>query len=475
MTLAARRAGVIAAVVAVLVTVGVLDSHLARVGAAAPVAVATSGADTVVPAGPGSGSWFCAGGSGPGADAEESVVVTNPTAQIVTGTVTAIPEGKRPRSIGIQVVPGGLTSVTPADVASGPWVAAAVLLDHPGVEVTETVSTPLGWSTAPCASATATNWYLTGLSTAGQDGVSVSILNPSVTPAVVDTTLVTSAGQSLKPAAYQGVTVAPDSLFTEYLSDHDEGDPDVSTDVTAVSGSVVVAALQSFTGSEAQGVAVDLAASSTSTSWAFPSSEQIPGARVSYVVYNPGRSDAHVQMAVDFDQGTASPIGVVVPAGQAEVVQASSQPQVPVGTPFAARFTSSTGVVVARDVRSPSGGGSPEQGLGLGVPAGSRQWLVPPVTAPGLDLWSIAVQDLAGRPVSVTVSGVSSTGAPVAVTGLSDVSVTPGQPLIASGSVSAPLGAVPATVTASGPVAVEVDPEPVGSPGVVVLPTEPVG
>lgn len=476
-SLSVRRGVIVAGVVAVLVAVGLVDANVGRPprAAAAPSVVPAAGVSAVLPPGSGSGAWFCAGGSGPQAGAEVSVVVTNPTPATVTGTMVAVPSKGASKRVAIDVAPGGITSVTPAQVAGGPWVAAEVLLDQPGAGVTETVATPLGWSTTPCASTTATSWYFTGLSTAGQDGVALSILNPTVTPAVVDTTLTTSVGQKLQPAAYQGVTVAPGALVTEYLSDHDEGDPNLSATVTAVSGTVVAAALQSFTAHGAQGVAIDLGAAGTATRWAFPSSEEIPGGSVSYVVFDPGRRAARVQMAVQFDQGSASPIAVSVPAGQAVVVQASSEARVPVGSPFAATFTSTTGVVVARDVRAPGSGGTPEQGLSLGVPVPSRTWLVPPITSPGQEPWSFAVQDLGTRAVSVSVSAVTGTGSTVPVAGLQHVSVTAARPFVISGSVPAPVGSLPLLVSASGPVAVELDPEPVGSPGVVVLPTEPVG
>lgn len=475
MTLAARRAGVIAAALAVLVAVSLVDANVGRAPAASP-SVAQPAATAVVPAGSGSSSWFCAGGSGSESGAEETVIITNPTPQTATGTVTAVPSSGGGKTVSVQVAPGAVTTLVPAQMAPGPWVSAVVLLDQAGIGVEETVSTPLGWSEAPCASSAAARWLFTGASTAGNDGATLSILNPSVTPAVVDTTLVTSGGQSLQPADYQGVTVAPGSLVTEYLSDHDESDPSISVSVTAVTGLVVAATLQSYTASGAEGVALDLGATQAAATWSFPDTEQIPGGRVAFHVYDPGRQAARVRMAVRFAEGTASPIEVTVGAGQSTTVEASAEPRVPVGTPFSVTFRSAgPGVVVTRDVQAPSGGGSPQRGLVLGAMAGARQWLVPPITAPGTNPWSFAVQNVSGRPVTVTVSAVSSQGTLVGVPGLSPVTVAPGQSEISSGSPPAPLGSVPLVVSASGPVTVELDPEPVGTPGVVEVPALPVG
>lgn len=475
MTLAVRRGTIIAVVLAVITTIALLDGSLGR--PAAPVAAASqqATATAVVPAGAGSSSWFCAGGSGPGAGAEETVVLTNPTTRAVTGTVTAVASTGLRRSVTVHVAPGGITTVVPAQLAPGPWVTAEVLLAGAGIGVDETVSTPLGWSEAPCASSTAPRWYFTGGSTAGSDGVNLSIFNPTATAAVVDTTMVTSRGQVLKPAAYQGVTVGPGALVTQYLSDHDEGDPSVSVTVSAVTGSVVAAQLQSFTSAGAQGVALQLGAPQASSTWAFADTERIAGGQVAFHLYDPGRRSAHVTMTVHFAQGAATPIPITVPAGGSTILQTSAQSRVPVGTVYTVTFRSTGApVVVSRDVTAPAGGASPQRGLVLGTALGASRWLVPPITAPGTVPWSFAVQNVAGHPVQVTVEAVSGTGM-AAVSGFSHVTVATGGVLVATGSAPAPIGTVPLVVDASGPVAVALDPEPVGSPGVVEVPALPLG
>lgn len=474
MTLGARRAGTVLAVLVVIATLVILDGQLGRAAGSAPSARRQTSATAVVPAGAGLSSWFCAGGSGAAAGAEETVVVTNPTTTAVHGSVTAVSSTGNRRSVSITVPAAGLVTVVPAQVVAGPWVSAVVLMEGGGIGVHETASSPLGWTEAPCASSTATQWAFTGASTAGNDGVSLSLLNPSVTPAVVDTTLVTGGGQVLHPAAYQGVTVPPRSLVTEYLSDHDEGDGNLSVLVRAVTGTVVAAELQSFTAPKASGLSLLLGAPHPSRQWAFPTTEQIPRGQVAFHLYDPGRRPADVTIGVGFAQGQASPVQVVVPAGRAVTVQARTRSQLPVGTPFAATVRSSVPIVASRDVVAPSGGATPARGLSLGMAAAATDWLLPPVTAPGTTVWSLAVQDLAGHPVTVSVLGASAGGA-VAVPGLSGVQVQPRVPLVLSTALPAPIGSAPLMVHATGPVAVEMDPEPVGSPGVVVVPPLPVG
>jgi hypothetical protein len=85
----------------------------------------------------------------------------------------------------------------------------------------------------------------------------------------------------------------------------------------------------------------------------------------------------------------------------------------------------------------------------------------------------LAVVDLTSTAVTVRLSMFSPDGL-VAVPGPGFEVVRPGTPLIVPPSSSTPLGTVPMELTASGPVAVELDAVPVGSAGVVVSPALPV-
>ena len=65
-------------------------------------------------------------------------------------------------------------------------MAAAVVLDGGGVAVSESVQSPLGWSMAPCAPSTATDWYFAHGATAQGGGLVLSLFNPDATDAVVE-------------------------------------------------------------------------------------------------------------------------------------------------------------------------------------------------------------------------------------------------------------------------------------------------
>jgi len=476
MTLPVRRAVVIVVVIAVVVVMTVVDGS---VGRGAPASFTTSplvSGTSVVPAGLGTSSWFCTGGSGAGAGAEATVVMVNPTGNEVYGTLTAIPSTGKSRTVSVTVAPGAMTSIVPAHVAPGPWLAASVELDRSGIGVDETVSSPLGWSEAPCASSTANHWYFPDGSTAGDNGAVLSIFNPGVTEAVVDTDLVTAGQQVLKPAAYQGVTVGAGSVVTEYVSDHDAADAAFAASVVAVTGSVVASELQSFAPTADHGLSLLLGAPSTSTTWSFPETEVVGHSQVDFRLYDPLSRPARVSMDVGFTGGSSSPMVIDVPAGRTATVDAAQQARLPVGVSYQVHFVSTNGigVVVSRSVTAPAGGGAPQVGMSLGVAEASTQWLLPSITAPGSTPWSFAVEDLAGRPVSVTISGVSSASVPSPAS-IGPFTVEPSTPRVFGETPPPPIGTVPVIVSASGPIAVELDPEPVGTPGVVVLPALPMG
>ena len=124
-------------------------------------------------------------------------------------------------------------------------VAVAVVLDGGGVAVSQSVQSPLGWSMAPCAPSTATDWYFAHGATSQGGGLVLSLFNPAATDAVVNVSLVSSTAGYLAPAAYQGVDIAPGSLVTENIGDHAPDDDAIATEVSTLSGAVVATELES--------------------------------------------------------------------------------------------------------------------------------------------------------------------------------------------------------------------------------------
>lgn len=464
-----HRAAVLALFAVVVVTGAVVD-HVVSRGAAGSVAAADS--SQLAGAGAESTSWYCPSGSGAKGGAPATVLLTNATDRTVSGTVTAVPSAGAPKQVPISVPAGGQASVVPSQVVEASAVAATVTLAGGGVGVSESVAGPLGWADAPCASSTAASWTFAHASTATGVGTTLALFNPTSTTAVADVTLVTSRSGTVQPSQYQEMSLPPNSVTTANLGDHALDDPAVATEVKALSGAVVAGELQQSSAPGSDGLSL-LLGSTPSTRWAFPQTTQVPGGHVVFDVFDPGRRPATVTASLELQQGAADPFVLHVPAGGTATLTLSGQTRVPVGAAFGVRLHTAGGVevVVSRRVTAPASAPKPHTGETSGVAgAGARRWLVPAVPPPGTGPSSLAVLDLAGKPVSVTVSTVVA-GHPTPVAGLRHRTVKPGAPLLAGPGVHPPAAAL--LVTATGPVAVELDPLPASAPGVVVVPALP--
>jgi hypothetical protein len=480
---AARRAAAITMVVAALTGAGIVD-HLVterRAGAVTPPATAIPAIRVSQPAAESSG-WYCVGGTGASGGAPATIVLTNTTDRMVTGMVTVATVGGVTGTRPVTVPAEGQLSVVPAQIASGTWLAAKVVLDGGGVAVSQSVADPLGWSAAPCSAETAPQWWFADGSTAPGNALQLSLFNPGSTDAVVDVTLLTSDAGRLQPPAYQGVSVPAGGVASVNLVDHASGHASMATEVTALRGSIVAAQLQGFGQAAFGGLSLNIGAPSPSRQWAFAQSTSVSGGSVVFHVFNPSTKAARVRVDLGLEQGTADPLSLTVPARSTTALVTAQQSRIPANMPFAVTFSSEgkVGVVVERQVVSPRAAAS-AAGESSGLPGGARRWLVPAVPPPGTGAASLAVADLGAKPVTVTVSALTVAG-PEPIAGLGSRVVGPRQPLVlaapagalsagASGGASAAsIGRAALVVTASGPVAIELDGYPVGSPGVTVVP-----
>jgi hypothetical protein len=357
-------------------------------------------------------------------------------------------------------------------------VAATVLFDGGGVGVSQVVAGPLGWSTAPCASSTASNWYFAHGSTASGASLSLSLYNPSTTDAVVNITLDSASAGVVQPPAYQGIAVPGDSLVVENIGDHLMNDPDVAAEVTTSSGTVVAAELQSTPQSGGGGgSSLLLGVPSPVSEWDFPQNVDPPGGSVVFYVFNPSDHEASVSVKVGLVQGLAQglaqggaePLSLrVLPHSATELV-AESETRIPASGPYALEFSAGggVGIVVDREVVAQAGSATPSVGQVHGVPGGAARTLLPAVIPPGTGATSLAILALSSHPVTVTVSSAAR-GVPVA--DLDRRVVQPGMSLIVTAQPGSALGVVPLLVVASGPVAIELDAAPAGAAGAVVVP-----
>jgi len=420
-----------------------------------------------------SSAWFCVGASGSGGSAVGALMLVNPTGRALGGTVTVAPSVGGAKSIEVSVPPESQIGVLPADVASGPWVAATVLFDGGGAGVTQVVSGPLGWSTAPCASTTSSNWYFAHGSTASGASLTLALYNPSTTDAVANVTLDSSSQGVLQPPAYQGVPVPAGSLVVENVSDHLLNDPSVATVVSTSSGTVVAAELQSTPLSGGGGgSSLLLGVPEPATKWDFPQNSDPPNGGLVFHVFNPSARQVSVSVRVGIGPGASEPLSVEVPPESVFDLVAERQTRIPASSPYSIELTThhGVGIVVDREVASGGGTAAPRVGQVHGVPGGTTAALLPADVYPGSPASgasSLTVANLSAHRVTITVESIVKRQ-PLA--GLDSRPVPPGGSLTAGEAPGSPIGLEPLLVLASGPVAVELDATPSGTPGAVVLP-----
>ncbi len=465
---ARRRVRLLLVVVALVAGVAVADGLTGRAGT--PGSTPSVVGEAVPSAEAESSAWFCVGGAGAGGGAPGRLVLTNPTARVVRGTVSSVATGGSGGTADVSVPAHGQTSVVPAQGASGSWEAATVLFDGGGVGVSETVVGPLGWSMAPCASATSSTWYFAHGSTASGAILSLSLYNPARADAVVDVTLDSASAGQVRPPAYQGIAVPAGSLVVENIGDHLLNDPSVATEVSTSSGTVVAAELQLTLNAGSAGASLLLGAGARETEWDFPQNSGAAAGSTVFHVFNPSDGEATVSANVNVPGGGKNgPISIRVPPHSVSDLVAHDEPRIPSSTSYAIEFAAEggVGIVVDREVVSPPGSPVPQVGEVHGFPGGVRRVLLPAVIPPGIGAPDLAVSDLSSRPVTVTVESVVR-GVPLA--GLDHRVVQPGESLVATPEVAPQIGAVPLLVTASGPVAVELDGAPAGVAGAVIVP-----
>jgi hypothetical protein len=457
-----------AALVAVAVTVAVVagvDAAL-PVSPAAPSVGSTDGVP-VAAAGSYSSSAFCAGGTGTAA--ATTIYLTNTTARPVSGvmTSTAAPggSGAAPTTHRALSVPAlGSAAVNPAGGLPAGSNASMFTFAGGGVAVSQVVSGPGGWSTAPCATQTSSQWAFAGGSTAGGNLLTLSLLNPAPTEAVVNITFLTDAGV-VDPQAYQGLTVPPGQLVTENVGDFVQDANNVATLVTAQSGDLVSTEFQQWSPGGTGGLSLRLGSPALATIWQFAQTTAMTGATVDFYLANPGNAPATATITFGLSSGSVEPLHPVVAPRSVAVVVTSAIPGLPHQVPYAVMVDASQPIAVGRSVLAPGGSTAPVWGSSPGTVTTTGLWVVPGPGVPsapgsaGATVHSLAVANPGTAPVRVRITRL---GDRLPFTTLA---VVPGGlSVLGANQVG---GLATYLVSSSGPVNVEEDSAPTGAPGVV--------
>jgi hypothetical protein len=465
---------VLLVVVAVIVIAGVVAGTHGSPTSASSLAVPTA---LVSPPDAESSAWYCTGPTTASGDVPGFLVLSNTTARAAVADITSVSDGGASVRSAVSVPARGVIAPVLPSLGSGIFQADTVTIAGGGVAVSLVVHGSTGWSEAPCQSSTSADWYFPSGSTAGNNALYVSLLNPTSTPVVADIGFETPSGKVL-PINYQGVVVSPGEVVVEDVAPEVQNAGQISTMVTARAGRIVASELQTYVGSSS-GLALVPGVTHAQNRWVIPQAEEVSGGTSHIDVFNPGSTAEAVTVHLRLASGSLTPLTNTVAAGATWSIATSHQTRIPVGATYSAVIdaTGGPGVVVGRTVDAPASAAAPQVGATIAVDAlttttPTNEWLVPPPGTSG----NLAVSGAAPNTLALlNVGGASET--------FSAYAVAPGrQHLVATGTLGAGDGDVvsgsplagagldPIVVRASGPMAVSEDVAPSGMVGVVTMP-----
>lgn len=421
------RLPAIAVLAGLLVAGGVIDRRMER----AP----TEGASSInaqvpvaAPASARSSAWYCPGVPVTGALGEGSIVVANAGSRRLTGTVTVFPDKGEIRRAPLVVGPSGRAALRLADVVTSTFASALIELDGGDAVGEVSLAGAMGDSVASCASSASSSWYFAEGVTTRDAGEVLLALNPFPDDAVVDVVFSTEEG-TVSPQALTGLLVRGQALTVINVGEYVQRRESVAARLIARTGRLVVGRVQTFDGSAGRkGVSVGLGAAAPGPVWYFPEGLVADGLGERFLIYNPGPTEAQVEVSLALDTGEAEPIRLSIPRESRLVVNAGEESRIPKNVPHAVTVRSVDGpeVVVERAVD----GASPSGRTGVSIALGARLPALRWATASGgaddtLDQW-IIVQNPGSRPARVTLNLLAD-GSAVPVGNFTAVDVPPGQ------------------------------------------------
>jgi len=294
-----------------------------------------------------SSAWYCTGATAnKDGGADGTVVVANASPRTLQGAITVFPYQATPKAVPIQVGPASRQTVRLSDVAPAVFASALVELDG-GEAVVELADTgPYGDTVAPCASTASAQWYFADGVTTKDATEGLFLFNPFPDDAVVDLVFGTEDG-SVTPQALTGLAVQGGTTAVVNVGDFAQRREQVTATITTRAGRLVVSRLQTFDGSAGRkGVSLALGAASTGTLWYLPDGLVADGITERYQVFNPGKKEARVEVALALEQGQAEPFVLTVPAEGRVTIAANDEARIPKGVPHAATVRSLNGVGV---------------------------------------------------------------------------------------------------------------------------------
>jgi hypothetical protein len=461
-------------VAAVIVVIGVVAGTR---GPSTPASTLAVPAALVSPADAESSAWYCTGQTTGSGAAPGFLVLSNTVSHAVVADITSVTDSGATVHSAVSVPAHSVIAPSLPSLPSGSWEAETVTAAGGGVAVSQAVHGSAGWSQAPCQSTTSASWYFAGGSTAQSNTLFVSLLNPTSSPVVVDLGFITPTGATY-PINYQGVVVAPGAVVAEDVASEVQNAPDVSTVVTARTGRVVAAELQTYVGGSA-GLSIVPGMAQAESHWAIPQAEEASGGTSEIDVFNPGSVPEAITVHLRLASGPLAPLTDTVAPKSTWVLATNQQTRIPQGESYSAEIDAAggPGVVVSRAVGNSSSTQAPQAGLapavdGLTIATPTNEWIVPPPgtsatpAVTGAAPHTLAIVNLGDAPEAFSAYAVAPGSRHLLAAGTLAV----GASEVASGSMLADAGFDSILVQGAGPMGVSEDLTPSGMVGAVTMP-----
>ncbi len=457
---------------------GVLFLSGISLGALAIVSVSTTSSSPAAPEpGPAgvvaspsaeSSSWTC-GGMTDGSDsvAAGTVILTNSTRQERTATVTVIDDAGHTAQDKVTI--GALATSTVGvsnQLSGGTWLMAQVLVDGGGVLASEQIAGSQGRTLSDCGSRTSSTWQFTGGSTQRGQALTISLANPTATPAVANVSFITANAGAATPQGSQGLVVGPHAVVAVPVQNLVAHGADLASDVTVTQGRLVAFATQVST--SPVGVGVALGQAELEATWVLARQVASPGATITIDMANPTSASQVVVVRARIPSGWLAPWRQVVDPYTVWSLQISPTSRVPSTDVVAVKVRASGPGVSAfatTQVAGASSGGwgsTPLQAL----PKGPSTVLVPKV--PGLDRDGITVFNPGASPITVLGEALNPLGS-ATIRQLTQVIIPAGGIVSVGPSVLSHMAGQALTVSGSGPLAVGETITGSAVPGVAIL------
>ena len=285
-------------------------------------------------------------------------------------------------------------------VGKGSWLAVRLVTNGGGVSAVMVPTSGRSSTVTPCISQTSTHWYFSGGSTSHGDQINYAIVNPTITPAVVNVTLVDASGV-LSPQNAQGLVVAPGSELLLSGTAEAPHSSSLAASITAEQGTVVAFATQ-MRPSTLSSVIMS-GQSSLATASVLAHASQDPVSSQVLCITNPTATTSTVTVTAHTPYGKTAPWVEAVPAFSSWNLTLTGASRIPLAAPYAltvdatGQGVSTTFIAQAEHASHASLAMIPLE------PVGTASQAVIPWA--GLSLTSLTLFNAGATSQSVTVSG----------------------------------------------------------------------